>query len=170
MEISPVTGVVPLHKLTSCNKCCNRSRSVVEDHAPKAASAAALRGEPQAASQQKKKKARAAGAGAAVPPPLSATLADGSAVDYHTSESWSVVGCELTIPESAWGVSGSARHRYALRGISTDSGEPLYVAEVLRGSLAGQAYLVGAQVVRALMTTTMRKAAGSCLQRPPQPS
>ena len=166
---SALPEIDPVGALADIDAAINTTESDGTDPAPRAASAAALRGEPQAASQQKKKKARAAGAGAAVPPPLSATLADGSAVDYHTSESWSVVGRELTIPESAWGVSGSARHRYALRGISTDSGDPLYIAEILHGALAGQCYLVGAQVVRSLMTATMRKAAGARLLRPPKP-
>lgn len=133
----------------------------------RAASAAELRNEPPAAVRPTKRRRTEA---AAVPaqPGLRLTLADGSEAECHPSDSWLAVGCELTIPESVWGVSGSERHRYRLVGLSTDSGTPLYVAEALRGDLAGKRYLVDASVVRALMTTAMRKAAGARLRRPAQ--
>ena len=125
-------------------------------------------GRPQVAQPSGRK--RAAVAAASLLPDACLQLADGSDVDCHFSDTWSVVGCELTIPEAAWSVPGTDKHRYKLVGLNMDSGAPLYVAEVVRGNLAGRRYLVGAPVVRALMTAAMRKAAGASLHRPAQPA
>ena len=135
----------------------------------RAASASRLRppeeGQPTAAPPKKPPRATSA-------PPLphfdsTFLLADGSEVDCCSTDSWAVIGKELTVPESAWGVAGTEKHRYKLLGLSTDSGSPLYVAEVARGRLTGNRYLIGASVVRVLMTAAMRKRAGAALHRPP---
>ena len=109
---------------------------------------------------------------AAVTPALAppqTTLSDGTVVEFHTTDSWSMVGQTISIPEGAW--SGDpldpTRLRYLVVGLSFSEDVPLFVVEVSHGSLAGTRYQVGAKTVKALMTKSMKKKAGSRLQRPP---
>ena len=98
-----------------------------------------------------------------------ATLSDGTVVDFCATDSWSMVGQTISIPEGAW--SGDpldpTRLRYLVVGLTFSEDVPLFVVEVSHGSLAGTRYQVGAKTVKALMTKSMKKKAGSRLQRPP---
>ena len=88
-----------------------------------------------------------------------ATLSDGTVVDFCATDSWSMVGQTISIPEGAW--SGDpldpTRLRYLVVGLSFSEDVPLFVVEVSHGSLAGTRYQVGAKTVKALMTKSMKK-------------
>ena len=73
----------------------------------------------------------------------------------------------MTIPNAAWGMTDDAKLRYTVLGLSFHEGLPYYVAEVARGALVGSRYLVGPDVIKALMTAAVRKAAGARLKRAP---
>jgi hypothetical protein len=106
-------------------------------------------------------------------PPLPLTkkvdLADGSSIQCCAADSWAVIGQSITIPESAWTMdtTDTSSMRYAISGLSMDSGSPLYIVEVARGAQSGARYLVAPTVVHALMTRAMRRRAGSKLSHPP---
>ena len=138
--------------------------------ADKAKLAAELRG----VQPEGRKAAKAAAPPAAPPAPAAATLVactavldTGDVVEYAPRDSCGVAGSCVTIPNAAWGMTDDAKLRYTVLGLSFHEGLPYYVAEVARGALVGSRYLVGPDVIKALMTAAVRKAAGARLKRAP---
>ena len=153
--------------------------------AARASEADELRGAPKPAKAQRRKPppkpaARSPSVPAtgppSPPPPLplvpasaSLALADGSLVECFPSDSWRVSGQHFAIPESVWTLDGadSARLRYTVAGLTFSSGSPCFVVRVARGVRLGECYLVGAHVVKSLMSSAMRARAGRRLSSAP---
>ena len=57
--------------------------------------------------------------------------------------------------------------RYEVVGLTVSSGPPHYVVRVTRGPHSGEAYLVGPNVIKSLMTGAGRRKAGSRLKNGP---
>jgi len=135
--------------------------------------AEAVRGGSAAASG-KSKKVGVAGPSASpatpAPAPLSSVaLASGDSVEASPKESWGVVGTCVSIPESAWGVEGSAARaeRYEVMAFAPNASPPSYVVKVVRGPLAGSSYLASPAVVRSVLPKSVRGKLGSALRGQP---
>ena len=105
-----------------------------------------------------------------VPPPpppaaVKVSLACGQPVECFTSDSWSVSGAHLSIPESVWTLdpADKMRLRYEVVGLSFDTGSPCLVVRIMRGAQSGDCYLVGTHVIKSLMSGAMRRRAGRSL-------
>jgi len=148
--------------------------------AARAEEASELRSEPKPAKAAKRSAAPKPAASTAAdpralrPPPLprAATIQiqGGCKVDCFASDSWSVAGQQLSIPESVWTLekSDTLRLRYVVAGLAFPADSPCFVVRVARGPRSGEYYLVGPDVVRSLMTGPMRRRAGCRLSRPPE--
>ena len=71
--------------------------------------------------------------------------------------------------ESVWTLDAADTQRlcYEVAGLSLSSGPPYYVVRVARGAHSGEAYLVGPNVIKSLMTGARRRKAGSRLKNDP---
>jgi len=85
------------------------------------------------------------------------------------SDSWGAIGQTISIPEAAWSldVTDTTRLRYLVAGLSFDTGEPLYVVQMVKGKYQGQYYRVGTDTVKCLLTAAAKRRAGAGLRRPP---
>lgn len=97
------------------------------------------------------------------------SLSCGQPVECFISDSWSVSGGHLSIPESVWTLdpADKLRLRYEVAGLSFDTGSPCFVVRVVRGAPKGNCYLVGTHVIKSLMSGAMRRRAGRSLAYAP---
>jgi hypothetical protein len=115
----------------------------------------------------------AAGVAPVPPPPppcaVMVSLSCGQPVECFISDSWSVSGGHLSIPESVWTLdpADKLRLRYEVAGLSFHTGSPCFVVRVVRGAPKGNCYLVGTHVIKSLMSGAMRRRAGRSLAYAP---
>jgi hypothetical protein len=163
-EIDPVSA---LHDIDAA--LASESDEKSTSATARAAEANTLRGSDNPAKARRRKNPPKPSTVPSPPPSLSkpVTLANGDSVNCFTSDSWMATGLRFSIPESVWTLDSAdtQKLRYEVAGLTEPSG--CYVVRVIRGAHSGEAYLVGPNVIKALLNGAERRKAGNRLRSVP---